>query len=99
MENGRSKGLQITQMTGLLTQVQESLEKINNEMAFHRLEDIVRFVAAKTPTREEMTSFLNRRLINESIFRRPELQCIVFSPETNRWVYDPEDDSANLIGA
>ena len=85
LENGRSKDLQITQMTGLLTQVQESLEMINGELVFHRLEDIVRFVAAKTPTREEMTSFLNRRLLNEYIFRRPELQCIVFSPEVNRW--------------
>jgi hypothetical protein len=86
-------------MTGLLTQVQESLEMINGELAFHRLEDIVRFVAAKTPTREEKASFLNRRLLNESIFRRPELQVIVFSPEANRWVYDHDDDSANLIGA
>ena len=82
-----------------LTQVQESLTKLNNEMDYHRLEDIARYVMSKDPTREEMTSFLNRRQISETIFRRPELQCIVFSPQANRWVYIPENDSANLLTA
>jgi hypothetical protein len=71
-------------MTGLLAQVQESLGKTNNEMALHRLELIAAFVAAKAPTSEELSSFLNRLQISESILQRPELQCVLFSPETNR---------------
>jgi hypothetical protein len=65
----------------------------------HRLEVIAAFVAAKAPTGEELSSFLNRRQINESILQRPELQCVIFSTETNRWIYDFELDSENLIGA
>jgi hypothetical protein len=91
--------LQINNMTALLSQVQESLNKLNNEMEYHRLEDIARYVMAKAPTREEMTTFLNRRHTSESIFRRPELQCIIFSPQTNRQVYNPENDSSHLLTA
>jgi hypothetical protein len=99
LENGKNKDLQINNMNTFLSQVQESLTKLNNEMDYHRLEDLARYVMSKAPTREEMTSFLNRRQINETIFRRPELQCIIFSPEANRWVYNPENDSANLLAA
>jgi hypothetical protein len=54
-------------------------------MQYHRLEDVARFVMAKAPTAEEMNSFLSRRQINQTIFQRPELQCIVFSLEANKW--------------
>lgn len=98
-QNSSYKDAQINNMTALLTQVQESLAKINDEQDFHRLEDVARFVAAKTPTREEMTNFLRRRQINENIFRRPELNCIFFSSQTNTWIYAQEDDTANLLMA
>ena len=99
LENGRTKDMQINNMTNFLSQVQESLNKLNNEMDYHRLEDIARYVMSKAPTKEEMTSFLNRRQISETILRRPELQCVVFSPQANRWIYVPENDSAKLLTA
>jgi integrase len=99
LENGRNKDQQVNNMATLLSQVQESLNRINDEMNFHKLEDIARFVAAKSPTREEMTNFLTKRQINESIFRRAELNCIAFSPQTNTWVYSREDDTSNLLMA
>src|SRR3990170_3266364 len=40
LENGRTKDSQINNMTNFLSQVQESLNKLNNEMDYHRLEDI-----------------------------------------------------------
>lgn len=99
LENGRTKDAQINNMTTLLTQVQESLNKINDEMNFHRLEDVARFVAAKAPTKEEMADFLKRRQISEDILKRPELDCITFSTKTNAWLYNAEDDSAKLLMA
>ena len=51
----------------------------------------------QTPTKEELNSFLQRRQINQSIFKRVELQYIIFSPEANRWVYDKENDIAKLL--
>jgi hypothetical protein len=83
----------------LLTQVQESLAKINDEQDFHRLEDTARFVAAKSPTREELNNFMVKRQIPQNIFRRVELQCITFSVQANRWLYSREDDTFNLIMA
>jgi hypothetical protein len=99
LENGKNKDVQVNNMATLLAQVQESLNKINDEMNFHRLEDIARFVSAKSPTREEMVNFLRRRQISENIFARTELQCVVFAPQTNTWVYIQENDSANLLNA
>ncbi len=99
LENGRNKDQQVNNMATLLSQVQESLNRINDEMNFHKLEDIARFVAAKSPTREEMTNFLTKRQINESIFRRAELNCIAFSPQTNTWVYTADNDTSNLLMA
>jgi len=49
------------------------------------MEDVARFVMAQASDKEAMNSFLNRRMISQSIFKRPELQCIVFSPEANKW--------------
>jgi hypothetical protein len=96
-ENGKNKDVQIATMTGLLTQIQDNLNCLNREMDYHRLEDVARFVMAKAPTKEEMASFLKKRQISGSIFQRIELQCISFSPQTNTWVYLPENDSANLL--
>jgi hypothetical protein len=79
LESGKTKDLQITSMTGMLTQIQDNLNRLTNEFDYHRLEDVARFVMAKAPTAEEMNSFLNRRQINQSIFQRPELQCSLFS--------------------
>jgi NCAIR mutase (PurE)-related protein len=99
LENGKNKDQQVNNMATLLSQVQESLNRINDEMNFHRLEDVARFVAAKAPTREEMTNFLSKRQISQNIFQRSELNCIAFSPETNTWTYSPENDLANLLTA
>jgi integrase len=106
MQNSNYKDAQINNMNGqlisvstLLSQVQDSLTKLNGDMDFHKLEDIARFVASKAPTREELTNFLTKRQINDNIFRRPELSCIAFSPQTNTWVYIPDNDSANLLTA
>lgn len=99
LENGRNKDLQLNNVTNLLSQVQESLNRLDSEMTFHRLEDIARFVAAKAPTKEEMANFLNRRGISQSILQKVELQCITFSNESGRWVYTGEDDSADLLSA
>jgi len=106
MQNSNYKDAQINNMNGqltsvstLLVQVQESLNRINDEMNFHKLEDIARFVAAKSPTREEMIIFLSKRQINENIFRRPELNCIAFSSQTNTWIYTADNDTSNLLMA
>jgi integrase/recombinase XerD len=106
MQNSNYKDAQINNMNGqltsvstLLVQVQESLNRINDEMSFHKLEDIARFVAAKSPTREEMIIFLSKRQISKNIFRRPELNCIVFSSQTNTWVYTADNDTSNLLMA
>lgn len=97
LENGKTKDLQITNMAGLLTQIQDNLNSLNREMDYHRMEDVARFVMAQAPDKEEMNSFLSRRQINQSIFQRIELQCIVFSPEANRWIYIKENDIAKLL--
>lgn len=97
LENGKNKDLQITNMTGILTQIQNSLNSLNCEMDYHRLEDSARFVMAKASTAEEMNTFLSRRQISQTIFQRPELQCMVFSPEANKWVYIEENDIAQLL--
>ena|ERR1017187_2633162 len=60
------------------------------------LEDIARFVKAESPTVEEMNCFLKRRKINRSILQTSELQCVLFSLETNTWIYIPENDIAKL---
>jgi hypothetical protein len=99
LENGRNKDIQVNSMTTLLLQVQESLAKINDEMDFHRLEDVARFVAAKAPTGEELNIFMVKRRIPQNIFQRVELQCIKFRPQNNTWVYIPENDLANLLMA
>jgi integrase len=90
---------QLTSLTSLLTQVQDTLSKLNEDMDFHRLEDIARFVAAKAPTRQELYDFMTKRQIPQTILRRIELQCIAFSIESNRWIYQHEEDKANLIMA
>ncbi len=54
-------------MTAFLSQVQESLNKLNNEVDYHRLEDIARYVTSKAPSREKMSIFLKRRQISETI--------------------------------
>ena len=54
LENGKNKDLQINKMNTFLTRVQESLTKLNNEMDYHRREDIARYIMVKVPTREEM---------------------------------------------
>jgi hypothetical protein len=66
-------------------------------MDYHRLEDVVRFVIAKAPTKEEMNGFLQIRQISQSIFQRSELQCIIFSLEASKWVYIKENDIARLL--
>ena len=72
LENGKNKDLQIANMTGMLTQIQDNLNSLNNEMDYHRMEDVARFVMAKAPDREEMNSFLSRRQISQSIFQSVE---------------------------
>jgi hypothetical protein len=106
MQNSNYKDAQINNMNGqlssvstLLSQVQDSLTKLNGDMDFHKLEDIARFVASKAPTREEMTNFLTKRQINENIFRRTELNWITFSPQTNTWIYTADNDTSNLLMA
>lgn len=99
LENGKTKDLQIANMTGILTQIQDNLNSLNREMDYHRLEDVARFVMAKAPTKEEMSSFLQRRQISQSIFQRAELQCIAFSLEANKWLYIPENDIAKLLAS
>ena len=99
LENGKNKDIQVNSLTTLLLQVQESLAKINDDMDFHRLEDLARFVAAKVPTGEELNSFMAKRRIPQSIFQRIELQCIKFRPQNNTWVYLAENDLANLLMA
>jgi len=96
LENGKNKDLQIANMTGLLTKIQDNLNSLNREMDYHRLEDVARFVMVKAPTTEEMNSFLSRRQISQSIFQRVELQCIVFSPEANKW-YTLRKTTAKLL--
>jgi len=51
----------------------------------------------QAPIKKSMNSFLCRRGIDQSIFQRAELQCVVFSPEANRWVYIEENDTAKLL--
>ena len=97
LENGKNKDVQIANVTGLLTQIQDTLNSLNREMDYHRMEDVARFVMIQAPSREEMVSFLNRRQISQSIFQRSELQCIVFSPEANKWLYIEENDIAKLL--
>ena len=97
LENGKNKDLQIANMTGILAQIQDNLNSLNREMDYHRMEDVARFVLAQAPDKEAMNSFLKRRQISQSIFQRVELQCIVFSPEANRWVYIEENDTAKLL--
>jgi len=46
---------------------------------------------------ERIPGAASRRGISQSIFQRVELQCIVFSPEANRWMYDKENDIAKLL--
>ena len=42
LESGKSKDLQIANMTGMLTQIQDNLNMLNNEMQYHRLEDLAK---------------------------------------------------------
>ncbi|MGD0644477.1 MAG: hypothetical protein ABSA75_06180 [Candidatus Bathyarchaeia archaeon] len=93
----KTKDLRIANMTGMLTQIQDNLNSLNREMDYYRLEDVARFVMIKAPSSEEMNSFLSRRQISPSIFQRVELQCIVFSPEANKWVYIRENDIVKLL--
>jgi len=44
-----------------------------------------------------MSGFLARRQIKDTIFCRVELQSKTFLPQTNTWIYLPENDSANLL--
>lgn len=106
MQNSNYKDAQIGNMTGQLTsvttlmsQVQESLAKLNEDMNFHKLEDVARFVAFSAPSRDELSNFMRKRQISDTILRRVELQCLSFSPEANRWLYSREDDIFNLIMA
>ena len=39
LENGKNKDLQIANMTGVLTQIQDNLNSLNRELDYHRLED------------------------------------------------------------
>ena len=55
-------------MTGMLTQIQENLSNLNSQMQYHRMESVARYVMAQAPTAEEMSIFLNRRQISQSIF-------------------------------
>jgi hypothetical protein len=83
----------------LLTQFQDALAKLNEDMDFHRLEDIARFIAAKAPTREELNNFMAKRQIPQSILKRIELECVNYSPKSNQWLYSREEDTCNLIAA
>jgi hypothetical protein len=40
-----------------------------------------------------------KRQIPQSILRRDELHCIVYSSKSNQWLYSKEDDIFNLIMA
>ena len=99
LENGRNKDLQINNMTTLLTKVQDSLMKLNEDMDFHKLEDIARYVAVKAPTRQELNDFMVKRQIPQSILRRDELHCITYSLTSDQWLYSKDDDDFNLIMA
>jgi len=97
LESGKTKDLQIANMTGLLMQIQDNLNSLNKEMQYHRLEDVARYVMVQAPTKEEMNIFLLRRQISQSFLQRLELQCIVFSSQANKWVYVKENDIAKLL--
>jgi integrase/recombinase XerD len=90
---------QLNNVATLLTQFQDALAKLNEDMDFHRLEDIARFIAAKAPTREELNNFMAKRQIPQSILKRIELECVNYSPKSNQWLYSREEDTCNLIAA
>jgi hypothetical protein len=81
--------------------VEELVEFKNKVLAaadYDVLERIARYVLSEVPTREEMDSFLGGELVmDESILSKPELESIVYCPEANRWICNPEDDSAKLL--
>ena len=75
------------------SQVQEAqLGSLNSAIDFIRLEDVIRFVNAKCPDREEMFDYLKKRQIDPAILRRTELTCLKYDQQTCRWHFLSEYD-------
>ena len=88
-----------TRIEGLQKQTQKLDEQVGSlcsTVDFFRLTDIVRFVSAKCPSREDMFDYLKRRQIDPAILRRSELACVTFDQQTGTWVFLPELDFCRI---
>jgi len=84
-----------TRIEGLQKQTQqleEQLGNLNSAIDFIWLTDIIRYVSAKCPTKEEMFDYLKKRQIVPAILKRAELACLTYSQQTGRWHFLPEYD-------
>jgi hypothetical protein len=95
---GENSGFK-TRIEGLQKQTQQledQLGNLNSAIDFIRLEDIIRFVSAKCPLREEMFDYLSKRHIDPAILKRVELTCLIYDERIGRWHFLPEYDVCKI---